>query len=117
MERDPLWVRQASGTHWLMRERSFREALGWVVVVLAPVAGIFCGIGALMLGGGDVLVGSPAWLAIPFAIPVAVSIAARRSVALGVLGGILSSVLAFLTVGAYAIAQIACFVITFMGEC
>ncbi len=119
MEDEPLWIEEAHGSHVLMRERAWSDLFGgWLLLSVSVLGGVASGILALVyLADQPDFDMSLRWLLVPAAIPVATAVAVRRNVLYGIVGGVISAGLAFLTVGAWLILMVACFVITFMGEC
>ena len=108
-------MRPAPDQHPLLRDLRPWQFAGGVLVV-GVLAGIACGLLAIAVDPAA-LTGSQAWLLIPASIPVAYCLARGRSLLAGALGGFFAALTAFVTTGLYLIWQVACFVITFMGEC
>jgi hypothetical protein len=116
MEPEDLWIRQAAGTHPLMRERQWRSVLGWGLLVTSVGVGFLFGVILIAFGDGRIT-NFPEVLLVPFTIPVAASLVLRKNVFLGVAGGIFAALTSFLVAGLWMMLMLACFVITFMGEC
>lgn len=112
----PPWVKQAAGTHPLMRELSVVRLVGWPLLVVTVLSGVACGLVVVALSEPSATT-SERWVLVAGGFPVVYSLLARRSLLLGILGGVFASTIAFLTVALFAIWQVVCFVITFAGEC
>lgn len=109
-------MRRDGDSHPLLTEIRLGRLVGWPLLAVTAASGLGCGLIAIAVA--DVgLVSSPAWLAIPACIPVCYSLVRGRSLLMGTLGGLFAAVLAFMTLGLYGLWQVACFIITFMGEC
>ena len=101
----------------LIREIDVGRLVGWPLVAVTLASGVGCGLLALTVDEDSLLAHSPEWLLIPAVIPVCYSVARGRSLLLGRIGGLFSAAAAFLVVGLYVVWHVACFIITFMGEC
>ncbi len=104
-------------SHPWLREIQIGRLVGWPLLTVTLVSGTACGLVGLALSEPAPLVRSEELLLIPAAIPVAFALASGRSLLLGAIGGLFSAAIAFLVVAAYGLWQVACFIITFMGEC
>ena len=91
--------------------------IGWPLLAVTVGSGAGCGLLVIALGDPVRFGGSSLWLLIPGVIPVCFALLSGRSVLMGTLGSFFSALIAVLIVGLYGLWKIACFVITFMGDC
>ena len=109
-------MRPAPDHHPLFREIRLWRVAGGPLVVVTLLTGLVCGVLAIVTDPRTVA-GSQAWLLIPVSIPFAFCLASGRSLLAGALGGLFAAFTAYMTVGLYLLWKVACFMITFMGEC
>lgn len=112
----PPWVNRAAGTHPLNRELRIARLAGWPLLAVTVLSGIVCGLAGIAVWGSSAPP-SGRWLAVPAVIPPVYSLVRGRSLLAGAIGGFFAALITFLTLGLYAVWRIACFIITFAGEC
>ena len=110
-------VRRPLDRHPLFTEIQIGRLVGWPLLAVTVASGVGCGLLAIMTDGPQLLGHAPEALLIPAVIPLCFEILRGRSLPAGLVGGLFAATLALLVVGLYGLWQVACFIITFMGEC
>ena len=110
-------MRRGSGNHPLMTEQRIFRLVGGPLLAVTVLSGLGCGLLAIAVWDAALYARSEAWLMVPGSIPLCFSLLRGRSLLTGLVAGLFAAMIAFRTVGLYGLWQIACFIITFMGDC
>lgn len=100
-----------------MRAAPFSTRFARALLSVALVSGLLCGIAAVLVFGSAIVAATPEWLLLPAGVPLLIAVVRGRGVTLGLLAGVLSASVAFVVVAVYALLDVACFILTFMGDC